>query len=121
MARYRGAAARGDFEGAFAMFADDVVFRIPGSSAWSGEHRGREAAMRYIDHARGLDPELSVRVIDALTSEDRFCLLVEEDFHRHGREVVIRRANVYRERGKEIAEVWIFEADQAEVDALLAG
>lgn len=121
MARYRGAAARGDFEGAFAMFADDVVFRIPGSSAWSGEHRGREAAMRYIDHARGLDPELSVRVIDALTSEDRFCLLVEEVFHRDGREVVIRRANVYRVRGEEIAEIWIFEGDQAEVDALLAG
>jgi len=74
-----------------------------------------------IEHARSLDPELSVGVVDALTSEERFCLVVEEVFHRDGREVIIRRANVYRVRGDEIAEIWIFEADQAEVDALLAG
>ena len=32
---------------------------------------------------------------------------------------MIRRANVCRVRGDEIAEVWIFEGDQYEVDALL--
>ena len=122
MSDYRAAAARGDFDAAFGMFADDIVFRIPGSSAWAGEHRGREAAMRYIDHARAIGTGVSVHVIDALTSEDRFCLLVEERFTRDGAEdVVIRRANVYRVEGDRIAEVWIFEADQAEVDALLGG
>jgi ketosteroid isomerase-like protein len=122
MQRYRGAAARGDFDAAFGMFADDVVFRIPGTSEWAGEHRGRDAAMRYIDHARGIGTGVSVQVIDQLVSDERFCLLVEERFHFDGADdVVIRRANVYRVRGDEIAEVWIFEGDQAAVDALLAG
>ena len=121
MQRYRGAAARGDFDEAFGMFAEDVVFRIPGTSEWAGEHRGRAAAMRYIDHARAIGTGVSVRVIDQLVSDERFCLLVEERFSFDGREdVVIRRANVYRVRGDEIAEVWIFEGDQDAVDALLA-
>jgi hypothetical protein len=34
--------------------------------------------------------------------------------------VEIRRANVYRLRGDRIAEVWIFEANQYEVDELFA-
>ena len=122
MQRYRDAASRGDFDAAFGMFSEDIVFRIPGSSDWAGEHRGRDAAMAYIDHARAIGTGVSVQVIDQLVSDQRFCLLVEERFHRDGAEdVVIRRANVYRVRGDEIAEVWIFEADQAEVDALLAG
>ena len=32
----------------------------------------------------------------------------------------IRRCNVYRWRGSQIAEIWIFEADQYAVDALFA-
>ena len=122
MQRYRDAASRGDFDAAFGMFAEDIVFRIPGSSDWAGEHRGRDAALAYIDPAGAIGTGVSVQVIDQLVSDERFCLLVEERFHRDGAEdVVIRRANVYRVRGDEIAEVWIFEADQAEVDALLSG
>jgi ketosteroid isomerase-like protein len=121
MRRYRAAAARGDFEAAFGMFADDITFRVPGRSSHAGEHAGRAAAMAYIDAARGLahDGDVEVEVVDALTSEDRFALIVREVFHRPEGDVVIRRANVYRVRGDEIAEVWIFEGDQYEVDALL--
>ena len=54
-----------------------------------------------------------------LVSDDRFCLLVNERFHRDDGAVDIRRANIYRVRGDEIAEIWIYEADQYEVDALL--
>jgi hypothetical protein len=36
-------------------------------------------------------------------------------------DVEIRRANLYRLAGERITEVWIFEADQYEVDELLGG
>jgi hypothetical protein len=49
----------------------------------------------------------------------RFALLVVERFHRDGEVIEIRRANVYRVRGEEIVEIWIFEADQYAADALL--
>jgi ketosteroid isomerase-like protein len=123
MHRYVEAARSGDFDRAFGMFAEDIAFRVPGRSAHAGEHRGRDGAMAYINAARALsrDHDVGVEVLDALTSDDRFALLVSERFHLDGRTVQIRRANVYRVRGEEIVEVWIFEGDQYEVDALMAG
>jgi ketosteroid isomerase-like protein len=123
MERYAAAARRHDFDTAFGMFAEDIVFRIPGRSAHAGEKRGRAAAMAYIDEARALsrDAGIQVEVVDALVSEERFCLIVVERFHRGGETVEIRRANVYRVRGEEIVEIWIFEADQYAVDALMGG
>jgi uncharacterized protein len=121
MESYVAAARRGDFDAAFGRFAEDIVFRIPGRSRFAGERRGRDAAMEYINHARAVsrDHEVQVEVIDRLVSEDRFALLVAERFHRDGEVIEIRRANVYRVRGEEIVEIWIFEADQYAADALL--
>jgi ketosteroid isomerase-like protein len=123
MHRYVEAARSGDFDSAFGMFDDDIVFRVPGRSQFAGEHRGRKAAMAYIDHARGLsrDHDVGVEVIDALTSGERFCLIVRELFHLDGRTIEIRRANVYRVVGEKIVEVWIFEGDQYAADELMSG
>jgi ketosteroid isomerase-like protein len=123
MESYVAAARRGDFDAAFGRFAEDIVFRIPGRSRVAGERRGRAAAMEYIDHARAIsrDHEVQVEVVDKLVSDERFALLVVERFHRDGEVVEIRRANVYRVRGEEIVEIWIFEGDQYEADALLGG
>jgi hypothetical protein len=64
---------------------------------------------------------LELEVVDALTSDDRFALIVNERFHRDGGDVDIHRANVYRVRDDEIVEIWIFEGDQYAVDDLFAG
>jgi len=119
--RYISAMRAGDYETGYGYFAEDVVFRIPGRSEWAGEHRGRDEAARYIRNAiaRAHEGELELALIDRLTSDERVALLVEERFKRPDGDVTIRRANVYRIRGDEIAEVWIFEGDQYEVDALL--
>jgi ketosteroid isomerase-like protein len=123
MQAYLHAVRAGDFDAAFAHFADDVVFRIPGRSRFAGQHRGRDAAMAYIDAARAAsrDHEVTVEVLDALVSEERFALVVVERFARDGEVVEIPRANVYRVRGGEIVEVWIFEGDQDAADALMGG
>jgi hypothetical protein len=55
-----------------------------------------------------------------LASEERVALIVRERFSRPEGAVEIRRANVCRLLGDRIAEVWIFEANQYEVDELFA-
>ena len=45
---------------------------------------------------------------------------MRERFDLEDREVEIRRANVYRIENDRIVEIWIFEADQYEADALLS-
>ena len=122
MRQYVSAASRGDFDTAFGFFAEDIVFRIPGRSAQAGQYRGRDAAIRYIEHARALsrEAEVELEVIDALSSDERFALVVAERFHHDGQVIEIHRANVYRVRDEEIAEIWIFEGDQYAVDDLFA-
>jgi hypothetical protein len=119
---YIAAAHRGDWDTNARYFAEDILIHIPGNSELAGEHRGRTVALHYIETARarshGHDVELEV--VDMLTSQERVALLVRERFHTGDGPVDIRRCNVYRWRGSEIAEIWIFEADQYAVDALLA-
>ena len=123
MQRYLAAARRGDWSTAFSFFAEDIVIHIPGRFRFAGTHRGRDAAKRYIESALAVAHEgrVEVELVDMLASRDRVALIVDERFHRNEGIVEIRRANVYRIRGEEIAEIWIFEANQYEVDALFAG
>ena len=120
MAGYIAAARRGDWERAFGCFAEDIRIHIPGGSPFAGEHRGRDVARRYIETARALSAEHAVEleVEDTLASADRVALMVRETFHTADGPVVIRRCNVYRWAGDRIAEIRIYEADQAAVDAL---
>jgi uncharacterized protein len=122
MRRYLEAVQRGDWETGFGFFADDIVLHVPGRSSLAGEHRGRAAAQGYLEAAlaRSHGAEVEVELVDMLASEERVALIVRETFSRPGAAVEIRRANVYRLRGEEIAEIWIFEANQYEVDELFA-
>jgi ketosteroid isomerase-like protein len=122
MHRYIAAVKRGDWDTGFGYFAEDVVLRIPGRSAFAGEHRGRDVVRRYIETARALSHRAAIEleIVDMLASDERVALIVRERFHGDGPPVDIRRANVYRIRDGQIAEVSIFEGDQYAVDALLA-
>jgi ketosteroid isomerase-like protein len=122
MRRYLQAAQRGDWETGFGYFADDIVLHVPGRSSLAGEHRGRDAAKAYLDTAlaRSHGAEVEVELIDMLASEDRIALIVRERFQRPSGAVEIRRANLYRLHGDQIVEIWIFEANQYEVDELFA-
>jgi ketosteroid isomerase-like protein len=117
---YLTAMRSGDRTTGYGFFAEDLVVRIPGRSAFSGTHQGRQVAIDYIQSAvaKAHAGDVEVELVDALAGEDRVCLLLLERFSLDRGVVEIRRANVYRVRGDEIVEVWIFEGDQYEVDAL---
>jgi ketosteroid isomerase-like protein len=121
MTDYLAAAKRGDWETAFGFLADDLLIHIPGRSAFAGERHGKEAAVGYIQSIREhfRDGAIELEVIDMLCGDERVVLLVRERFHGQGAPIEIRRANVYRVEGGQVAEISIFEADQYVVDELL--
>jgi ketosteroid isomerase-like protein len=122
MRRYLDAAKRRDIEAAYACFDSDLVAHVPGRSSLAGELRGRDAFINYIETARGLSRggDITLEVLDVLSSAERFTLLLRETFHRDDGDVVIQRANVYRVEGHRIVEVWIYEANQYDVDDVFA-
>ena len=122
MTEYLAAARVGDWDRAYDFFADDMVVRIPGRSAFAGDWKGKDAAIGYIDAVREhfSGGSIGLELIDMLVSEERVALLVREQFHGAGGAAVeIRRSNVYRVRDDAIVEISIFEADQYLVDELL--
>ena len=78
--------------------------------------------MAYIQTARALSQgaDVELELVDALMSDERFSLIVNERFRREDGDIVISRANVYRVREGKIVEVSIFEGDQYAVDELFA-
>jgi hypothetical protein len=64
---------------------------------------------------------VEVELVDMLSRDERVALIVRERFHRPEGIIEIRRSNVYRVEEDQITEIWIFEGDQYEVDALLEG
>jgi len=44
----------GDVDAVRALLAEDVVWHVPGKSAIAGEHRGREAVVRYFLRRRAI-------------------------------------------------------------------
>jgi len=121
MQSYIAAARSGDFSAAYGVYSEDIVAQVPGRSPFAGELRGRQAVIRYIEHARALsrDADVELNVVDMLASNERVALIVREVFHRPTGDVEIRRSNVYRVRGEQIVEISIYEANQYEVDALV--
>jgi ketosteroid isomerase-like protein len=122
VAEYLAAMQRGDRERALALYAADVVMRIPGRSSFAGERHGREAILEYLSAAleradEGVDAEL----VDILGGDgERVALLLHEHLRGRRGELDLRRANVYTVRDGRIVEIRIFEHDQYEIDAFLA-
>jgi uncharacterized protein len=121
VSRYLDVMRSGDREAGYQFFAEDLSFHIPGRSRFAGHHRGRGAAVNYIESAVAVahEGEVELELIDTLAGRERVVLLLHERFKLPDGIVDIRRANVYRVAGGQIVEVWIFEADQYAVDALL--
>ena len=119
MGRYLAAIQRGDRDAAYAYFADDIVGHIPGRSTLAGTVRGRDAVRGYIETVLARTDEHDVELIDMLSGKEHVALVVRERLRSGGRELDMRRANVYRVENDKITEIWIFEGDQYAVDEFL--
>jgi uncharacterized protein len=120
MRRYFAAVQAGDWPAAYGLLADDVVLHVPGSTPLSGVHRGRDAAIAYVEGAiaRAHAADIEVELVELLAGRERVALLLIERFGCEDGPVEILRANVYRVADGEIVEVHVFEGDQAAADAL---
>jgi len=122
MQGYMAAARSGDFSAAYRFYSDDIVGHVPGRSQFAGELRGRDAVIGYVETARALShsAEVELELVDMLASEERVALIVREVFHLPSGDVEIGRSNVYRVQDGKITEIWVYEANQYEVDTLFA-
>ena len=111
--------ADGDPGPASALLAEDVVWHVPGRNRIAGEHRGREAVLRYF-HARreAMGGTFRVHVHDVLANDERVVILAGGRAERAGRPVTWETAGIFRIAGGRIAECRLVPFDQYEFDAI---
>jgi ketosteroid isomerase-like protein len=116
---YEARAARDD--GALAeVFAEDVVWHVPGRNSIAGEYRGIDEVMEYIRRRRELadDGTFEITVHDVLANDEHGLVIATGRATRGGKAVQWRAHGLYRFRDGRIAECWVLPENQYEFDKI---
>lgn len=118
---YLAAAARQDVPAMLSLFADDLVYRVPGAGPLAGTYRGKNAPLEYYGRIMAMSEGSYAieNIVDWLESETRVALIADETVTRKGRTVRWQRTVLFRFAGDKVAEVSLFDDRLDELDALL--
>jgi ketosteroid isomerase-like protein len=112
-AMYRGA----DLSGVRELLAPDVVWHVPGESAIAGDHRGRDAVLKYFERRRALaGGAMTIVPGERLVSGDVVVQLADGEID--GTALRWRTVGVYRMDGEQVAEAWLIPVELAAFDEI---
>jgi ketosteroid isomerase-like protein len=112
--RQRAMYAGGDTEAVRELLAADVVWHVPGTSAIAGDHRGRDAVMRYFALRRELaSGRMMIAEHAELAHGDTVIRLADGEVELDGELLRWRTAGVYRMRDALVAEAWLVPLELA--------
>lgn len=116
--RFFGAFARKDVDDARACLADDAVWRVPGMSLISGEHRGAQGVLSYFGRLRELtNGTWQAHPIDILAGKGGVVVLARGTGERNGKKFDNTYALHLRIDGGRIVEARLYPEDLREFEA----
>ena len=112
--------AAGDVAAMESAFDDDVTWHAPGTNRFSGQFRGRTAAMQRLAEMREAGISTRFDVHDVIANDEHVVALV----HLHvevadGRRYDQPQVQVAHVRDGRVAEFWTMNQDQAVLDLLI--
>ena len=117
---YAAAWLAGDRQAMLASYHDDFTLHYFGRNPLAGIHRGKPAALAILaEVTRRTNRKLS-GIVDVMAGPERGALLVREIFQRDGKTAELERLLVYSVRDELLWQCWVYDQDQALVDAFLA-
>jgi ketosteroid isomerase-like protein len=117
---YAAAWLAGDRQAMLASYHDEFTLHYFGRNPLAGVHRGKPAALAILaEVTRRTDRKLS-GIVDVMAGAERGALLVREIFQRDGKTAEVERLLVYSVRDELLWQCWVYDQDQALVDAFLA-
>jgi uncharacterized protein len=118
--RYATAWLAGDRAAIAACYHDEFTLHYAGQNPLAGTHRGKAAAFAALaEVARRANRKL-LGVDDIMAGPRRGAILVRESFSRDGRTAELERLLIYAVRDGLLSECWVYDRDQAMVDAFFA-
>jgi ketosteroid isomerase-like protein len=95
----------------------DVVWHVPGANALAGDHRGRDAVLRYFTLRRAMaDATLRITVHGEAEVGDLVVTRADGVAVVDGRNAAWRTVGIYRTAGDRVAECWMVPLDQRRFD-----
>ena len=117
---YAAAWLAGDRQAMLASYHDDFTLHYFGRNPLAGIHRGKPAALAILAEVTRRSNRKLLGIVDVMAGPERGALLVREIFQRDGKTAEVERLLVYSVRDQLLWQCWVYDQDQALVDAFLA-
>ena len=109
--------AKGDMATLTELFAEDIVWHLPGANQISGEHRGRDAVFAVFGKVGQLSGgTFRIELHDVLANDEHAVALQRVTGSREEKRLDALNAEVYHMRNGKITEWWSFSEDQRQDD-----
>ena len=118
--RYATAWLAGDRAALAACYHDEFTLHYAGRNPLAGTHRGKAAALAALLEVTRRANRKLLGIDDIMAGPQRGAILTRELFSRDGRNAELERLLVYAVRDGLLSECWVYDRDQAAVDAFFA-
>ncbi len=110
---------RGDIEGFFSYYTDDVAVHIAGSNRLAGDYKGLDQLQEGFGRFMEAMGEYTFENHAYLADDEHGVILQRGKSVRDGETQEFNEVFVYHFRDGKISEMWYVPVDQAAVDALI--
>ena len=110
---------RGDIEGFFSYYTDDIVFHAPGKSQLAGDYQGKDELQELFGKFMEAMGEYTFENHAYLADDEHGVILQRGKAVKDGKTSEFNEVFVMHFRNRKISEMWYIPVDQAVVDALL--
>ena len=105
--------ASGDIAAITDLFAEDMVWHVPGNNLISGEHKGRDAVFAVFAKTMELTGgTFKIDLHDIVTNDEHTVSLSRASASRQGKQLDLRGVDIYHIRNGKVTEWWSFTDDQ---------
>ena len=97
----------------FAVFAEDILWHVPGRGPLSRDYRGHAEVAGFFEHFIGLsEGTFQLKIDEILANRDRVVVLCTESASRAGRSWSSQQVHVWTVKDGRATAFWEYEGDQ---------
>lgn len=112
---------KGDIPAVLALFADDVVWHIPGRSPLAGDYNGAQEVLGFFGQLQERSGgSFRLEMHDLLASDDHVVALINEVGHRGDKSINSPGVHVWHVSGGKVTEFWGASSDLYALDEFWA-
>ena len=108
---------KGDMAALTQLFAEGVIWHLPGNNQISGEHKGRDAVFAVFAKVGQISGgTFKIELHDVMANDEHTVVVQRVTASRPGKRLNARNVDVYHIRGGKISEWWSFTDEPRQED-----